>query len=63
MKLVMPIKMSDWILQQNLVGKNLSDMFPVRNGLKVGDVLSPLLFSFALDYAIRGVHVIQDDLK
>jgi hypothetical protein len=32
------------------VGKNLSDMFPVRNGLKQGDALSPLLFNFALDY-------------
>jgi len=30
------------------VGKNLSDMFPVRNGFKQGDVLSPLLFNFAL---------------
>ena len=30
------------------VGKNLSDMFPIRNGLKQGDVLSPLLFNFAL---------------
>ena len=36
------------------VGKNLSDMFPVRNGLKQGDALSPLLFNFALEYAIRG---------
>ena len=25
------------------VGKDLSDMFPIRNGLKQGDVLSPLL--------------------
>ena len=37
------------------VGKNLSDMFPIRNGLKQEDALSPLLFSFALDYAIRRV--------
>ena len=29
------------------VGKNLSDMFPIRNGLKQIDDLSPLLFNFA----------------
>jgi len=33
------------------------------SGLKRGDALSPLLFNFALDYAIRRVHVIQDGLK
>ena len=35
------------------LGKNLSDMFPVRNGLKQGDALSPLIFNFALLYVIR----------
>ena len=45
------------------VGKNLSNMFPIRNGLKQGDALSPLLFNFALDCAIRRVQVNQDGLK
>ena len=45
------------------VGKNLSDMFPIRNGLKQGDALSPLLFNSSLEYAIRRVQVNQDDLK
>jgi hypothetical protein len=37
------------------IGKNQSDEFPVQNGMKRGDYLSPLLFSFALEYAIRKV--------
>ena len=45
------------------VGKNLSDMSPIRNGLKQGDALSPLLFNFALGYAIMRVQVNQDGLK
>jgi len=45
------------------VGKNLSDIFPIRNGSKQGDVLLPLLFTFALGYAIRRVWVNQDGLK
>ena len=45
------------------IGKNLSDMFPIRNGLKQGDALSPLFFNFASEYAIRRVQVNQDGLK
>jgi hypothetical protein len=31
----------------------LSASFPIQNGLKQGGALSPLLFNFALEYAIR----------
>jgi hypothetical protein len=44
------------------VGQHLSDVFPVKNGLKQ-DVVSLLLLNFALEYAIRRVQVNQDDLK
>jgi hypothetical protein len=37
------------------VGTIFSDKFPIQNGLKQGDALSPLLFSFALEYAVRNV--------
>jgi len=45
------------------VGKNLSAMFPIWKDLKQGDALSPFLFNFALEYAIKRLQVNQDGLK
>jgi hypothetical protein len=42
------------------IGTNLPDEFPIQNGLKQGDVLSPLLFNVALEYIIRKV---KENLK
>jgi hypothetical protein len=44
------------------IGKHLPDNFPIRNGLKQGDALSPLIFNFAIEYAIMKVQENQVDL-
>jgi hypothetical protein len=45
------------------IGKNLPESFPIQNGLKQGDALSPLLFNLALEYAISKVQKNQVGLK
>jgi hypothetical protein len=45
------------------IGKHLSDVFPVQNDLKQGEVLSPLFFNLTLGYAIRKVQENQMGLK
>jgi hypothetical protein len=62
MNLVRIIKMClNEMCSRVAVGKHLCDVFPIRNGLKQGDALSPLLFTFT--YVINGVRANQNGLK
>jgi hypothetical protein len=45
------------------IGKHLSDMFLIQNGLKQGHALLPLLFNFTLTYTIIRVPENQVGLK
>jgi len=64
MKLVILIQMClNETYSRVRVGKHLSDMFPIKNGLKQEYNLSPLLFNFALENANRRVQLYQDGFK
>jgi hypothetical protein len=45
------------------ISKHFSDILPTQNGIKQGDALSPPLFNFASEYAIRKGQADQAGLK
>jgi hypothetical protein len=44
-------------------GDLLPEKFPIQNGLKQGDALSPLLFNVTLEYFIRNIQKNESGLE
>jgi hypothetical protein len=64
MKLVSLLKMRrNETYSEVRMGTNLAYMFPAQNGLKQDDLSSPLLFNFALEYAITKVSENKNRVK
>ena len=64
MKLIRLIKMCvNETCSRVQVGKQLSDMFCIKNGLRQGGTLLPLLVNVAWNISLGGVQVNQDGLK
>jgi hypothetical protein len=63
MKLVRLIKMClNETYSKVRIGKHLSDSFPIQNGLKQGDALSPLLFKY-LGTTVTNQNLIEEEIE
>jgi hypothetical protein len=60
-----PIKLRCFIVTYNKFGvcQDFCDNYPIQVGLKQEDALSPLLFNFASEYAVRKFQENKVELK